>query len=269
MKAKVVPEVPESMLASRDLTPKRVMAATGLTYRQINDWDARGALPHSRRGKRGWRAFSIQDVVALRLAREFRDDFSTPLTLLGSLIHWLVGEPWDGDSYQYYYKTFHTRLLESAKENIRSIRGLEWREPERSQFLALASLSIPSFYSEEVFETFGLCGRLATEDDGNLRHMAGAFMAYTRACSPIGYALLAMEAGEEPALYTDFKGIFGFMMESEFADPVMSSFLLSTTLVLRPVSGLINEVLEAVGAEPIPVPKKEAKNEGNDLRQGK
>ncbi len=269
MTAKVFPEVPESMLPSRDLTPKQAMEVTGLSYRQFNDWDERGALPHSRRGKRGWRAFSIQDVVALRLAREFRDDFSTPLALLGPLVHWLVGEPWNGDSYRYYLETFHTPILESAKESIRSIKDLEWPEPDRSQYLDLASLPIPSFYSERTFEIFGLPRRHETEDEGNRRRMENALLAHARACAPIAHATIAMDDGEEPVLFTDFRGMFGFVRESELAGSFVSYLLVSRPLVVRPVSSLINKVLEAMGAEPIPMPKEEAENEGNDLRQSK
>lgn len=53
-----------------------VVALTGLTYRQIDHWARTGVVVpfQSGRGKGSRRAFSFQDLVALRLARKFRED---------------------------------------------------------------------------------------------------------------------------------------------------------------------------------------------------
>ena len=66
-----------SSYSSRD-----VHAVTGLTPRQLNDWDERGALPHERNGKEGWRRFSARDIFALMVCAEFRRTLGVPVERL-------------------------------------------------------------------------------------------------------------------------------------------------------------------------------------------
>ena len=66
-----------SSYSSRD-----VHAVTGLTPRQLNDWDERGALPHERNGKEGWRRFSPRDIFALMVCAEFRRTLGVPVERL-------------------------------------------------------------------------------------------------------------------------------------------------------------------------------------------
>ena len=59
---------------------------TGLTYRQVNDWDARvGALPHGDRSEAGWRKFSADEVLAVAVCAALRRDFGVPLEKLAWL----------------------------------------------------------------------------------------------------------------------------------------------------------------------------------------
>ena len=59
----------------RIFSARAVQMATGLTSRQLNDWDERGALPHSREGEVGWRRFSIREIFALMVCVELRNKF--------------------------------------------------------------------------------------------------------------------------------------------------------------------------------------------------
>jgi len=52
-----------------------VQAAAGLSSRQQNDWDARGALPHRRSGEEGWRRFSLRELFVLATCAEIRRKF--------------------------------------------------------------------------------------------------------------------------------------------------------------------------------------------------
>jgi DNA-binding transcriptional MerR regulator len=67
---------------SPNYSSKDVHAATGLTSRQLNDWDERGALPHERNGKEGWRRFSGRDIFTLMLCSEFRRTLGVPVERL-------------------------------------------------------------------------------------------------------------------------------------------------------------------------------------------
>ena len=71
-----------SSTESPDYSPKNVHAVTGLTPRQLNDWDERGALPHERKGKEGWHRFSGRDIFALMVCSEFRRTLGIPVERL-------------------------------------------------------------------------------------------------------------------------------------------------------------------------------------------
>lgn len=60
----------ERVYSARD-----VLRASGLTARQLNDWDERGALPHDREGETGWRRFSIREIFVLMVCAELRTQF--------------------------------------------------------------------------------------------------------------------------------------------------------------------------------------------------
>lgn len=56
--------------------------AAGLSYRQLNDWDSKGALPGQRKGRAGWRRFSPREVFALLVCSELRKRFGAPVESL-------------------------------------------------------------------------------------------------------------------------------------------------------------------------------------------
>ena len=63
-------------------TARDVKNIAGLSYRQINDWDSRDALPHDRATEGGWRRFSPRDIFALMVIHEIRKKFGIPVNRL-------------------------------------------------------------------------------------------------------------------------------------------------------------------------------------------
>ena len=59
-----------------------VKKAAGLSSRQMNDWDQRGALPHSREGDSGWRRFTLREMFALVVCAEMRRQLGIPVEKL-------------------------------------------------------------------------------------------------------------------------------------------------------------------------------------------
>jgi DNA-binding transcriptional MerR regulator len=61
---------------------KEVLDIAGLSYRQINDWDARGTLPNERTRDGGWRRFSPRHLFIVMVIAELRRRFGVPLKRL-------------------------------------------------------------------------------------------------------------------------------------------------------------------------------------------
>jgi hypothetical protein len=59
-----------------------VKNAAGMSYRQLNDWDAKGALPGQREQESGWRKFLPKEIFAIMVCKEIRDRFGTSLESL-------------------------------------------------------------------------------------------------------------------------------------------------------------------------------------------
>lgn len=51
----------------------------GVTYRQLNDWDSKGALPNQRAGDFGWRKFNAKQFFVILLCAELRRQFGVSL----------------------------------------------------------------------------------------------------------------------------------------------------------------------------------------------
>src|SRR5207244_479409 len=62
----------------------------GLSYRQLNDWDSRGAVPGGREGENGWRRFSPRDLFALMVGSEIRSRFGVPVESLRWVMQCMV-----------------------------------------------------------------------------------------------------------------------------------------------------------------------------------
>jgi DNA-binding transcriptional MerR regulator len=59
-----------------------VKELTGLTYRQLNTWECKGALSTSRKARAGWRRFDAVEVLALLVCCELRNRFGVSLESL-------------------------------------------------------------------------------------------------------------------------------------------------------------------------------------------
>ena len=68
--------------AARVFTAREAKKLAGMTYRQLNDWDGRGAIPSGRAGGAGWRKFSPRDLFALMVCSEIRTRFGVPVDWL-------------------------------------------------------------------------------------------------------------------------------------------------------------------------------------------
>ena len=64
-------------------TAKDAKKLAGLSYRQLNDWDARGAVPTERNREVGWRKFTPKQLFALMVCNEIRRHYGTPVKRLG------------------------------------------------------------------------------------------------------------------------------------------------------------------------------------------
>lgn len=79
----------------RAFSSSEVLEAAGLTYRQINDWDDRGALPHDRESERGWRRFSAREIFVLMVMSEIHGRFGVPVSRLGYVRECMLQEEAD------------------------------------------------------------------------------------------------------------------------------------------------------------------------------
>lgn len=65
---------------------------TDITYRMVNDWDSRGMFDAERQTTRGWRKFSIVDVIKLSIIKKLKDE-GFPLYKLKGILSWLEYNP--------------------------------------------------------------------------------------------------------------------------------------------------------------------------------
>ncbi|MEI8011519.1 MAG: MerR family transcriptional regulator [Candidatus Omnitrophota bacterium] len=59
----------------KDLTASDLQKAAGMSYRQLNSWDEKGAIPESRDNHDAWRKFSPNDFFTILICKELRDRF--------------------------------------------------------------------------------------------------------------------------------------------------------------------------------------------------
>ena len=69
----------DSKMRQLKYTASDVKKMAGLSYRQINNWNSKGALPGERDGKEGWNKFSARDMFALMVCSKIRMQFHVPL----------------------------------------------------------------------------------------------------------------------------------------------------------------------------------------------
>lgn len=76
----------------RQFTASDLREVAGLSYRQLNDWDAKGVLPRSREKDGAWRRFTPRDVFVIMVVAEIRKRFGVPLEMLSWLKSFMLQE---------------------------------------------------------------------------------------------------------------------------------------------------------------------------------
>ncbi len=83
----------------RRYTSKDAREKAGLSYRQLNDWESRGALPPGgRESERGWRRFSPKELFALMVCAEVRERYGIPVEKVRYVLECMMRE--DADHFQ-------------------------------------------------------------------------------------------------------------------------------------------------------------------------
>lgn len=70
-------------------TASDLFELAGLTYRQLNDWESRGAMSGERVKDKGWRRFTPREVFALMVCAEIKSKFGVPLERCKYLIDFM------------------------------------------------------------------------------------------------------------------------------------------------------------------------------------
>lgn len=71
-------------------TASEVQQVAGLSYRQLNDWESRGALPQQLDRGSKWRRFTPRQVFSVLVCAEIRKQFGTPVERLGWLQEFML-----------------------------------------------------------------------------------------------------------------------------------------------------------------------------------
>ena len=124
-------------LTGPDAAQTTASKLTGLTYRQLNEWDKRGLLPHTRVGKSGWRRVNQWQAISIRILADLHGEFGIPLARLRRLLRWLTGEiPLHGAASDFEVAGAFTCLVlpfkggsgvEVRKERYRIQSALRWQ----------------------------------------------------------------------------------------------------------------------------------------------
>jgi hypothetical protein len=120
--------LPSSQARSASFTASDVKEAAGLSYRQLNDWESKGALASNREGKAGWRKFSRREVFALMVCGEIRRRFGVSVESLRWIKDFMLQE--GADHFRYAVETignygFAVWLLTDLKETFVMDNDLE------------------------------------------------------------------------------------------------------------------------------------------------
>jgi DNA-binding transcriptional MerR regulator len=70
---------------NQTFTASDVRKAGGISYRQLNGWDSKGALPRQRARSSGWRKFDPKQFFVILVCAEIRKQFGVPLEKLAWL----------------------------------------------------------------------------------------------------------------------------------------------------------------------------------------
>ncbi len=68
-------QLDQTISTDKDLTASDLNKASGMSYRQLNSWDEKGAIPSSRDTVDAWRKFTPDDFFTILICKELRDKF--------------------------------------------------------------------------------------------------------------------------------------------------------------------------------------------------
>src|SRR5438477_8074714 len=66
-----------------EFTASVVRDTAGLSYRQMNGWDNKRALPNQREDETRWRKYTARELFAIMVCAEIRSRFGSPVESLG------------------------------------------------------------------------------------------------------------------------------------------------------------------------------------------
>jgi DNA-binding transcriptional MerR regulator len=80
------------MAGDQSYTAKDAKDLAGLTYRQLNDWASRGAMPNEDGRDGGWRKFSLRELFALMVGNEIRTRYGIPVERIRYVLDYMATE---------------------------------------------------------------------------------------------------------------------------------------------------------------------------------
>ena len=75
---------------NQKFTAADVRKAGGISYRQLNGWDSKGALPRQRARNSGWRKFDPKQFFVILVCAEIRKQFGVPIEKLAWLQRFML-----------------------------------------------------------------------------------------------------------------------------------------------------------------------------------
>jgi len=75
----------QTIPVDKDLTASDLQKASGMSYRQLNSWDEKGAIPSSREHEEAWRKFTPNDFFTILICKELRDRFGVSFEAIRKL----------------------------------------------------------------------------------------------------------------------------------------------------------------------------------------
>lgn len=82
-------------MSEKDFTAKGAKDLAGLSYRQLNDWESRGAIPSGRSNPEGWRRFTAKEIFALMICGEIRQRYGIPVEKIRYVREFMMAEKAD------------------------------------------------------------------------------------------------------------------------------------------------------------------------------
>lgn len=100
-----------------DFKASDLKKSIGLSYRQINTWDSKGALPSQRQSKAGWRRFTAKEVFVMAICKTLRDNFGVPIEKLGFVKLFMLQK--NSNHLQYAMKMMHDGFCVCLLTNLK------------------------------------------------------------------------------------------------------------------------------------------------------